>query len=212
MALLTVLDIVNTACAKIGEEPPQSLTDDLGGGQSASLLYEAVVDFNLGLQPSGFHFAREVRQLSELAGVTAFTGYDHVFEIPGATIGPPVYLTDDPSDPHRRYDRFLLTSGRIHASATPLYAMVNFRPDPHRWTGTFRMATISALAAELAMAIASDRNTMQTWQQTAYGTPSENFRGGQMRAALSEDGYANPPRAINVAQNPLERARRNGGW
>ncbi len=36
MALLTVLDIVNAACALIGEEPVQSLTDDLGGGQSAS--------------------------------------------------------------------------------------------------------------------------------------------------------------------------------
>lgn len=209
MALLTVLDIVNAACAKIGEEPVQSLTDDLGGGQSASLLYEAIVDFNLGLQPSGFHFAREVRQLSRLAGVTAYTGYDYVFEVPGAHTGPPVFLTDDPSDPDRRYDRFLLTAGQVHASDDPLYAMVNFRPDPHRWTGTFRMATISALAGELAMAIASDRNTMQVWQQSAYGSPSENFRGGQMRSALNEDGFANPPRRSNTSNNPLERSWRS---
>lgn len=209
MALLTVTDIVNTACAKIGEEPPQSLTDDLGGGQSASLLYEAVVDFNLGLQPSGFHFAREVRQLSRLTGITAYTGYNYVFDVPGPRDGPPVFLTDDPSDPGRRYDRYILTAGRVHASDDPLYAMVKFRPDPHHWTGTFRMATISALAAEMAMAIASDRNTMQIWHQVAYGNASDNFRGGQIRAALTEDGFANPPRRISVADNPLERSWRS---
>jgi len=208
MALLTALDVINTACAMIGEEPVQSLTDDLGGGQSASLLYEAVVDFNLGLQPAGFQFAREVRQLSRLAGVTAYTGYDHVFEVPGPFSGPPVFLTDDPGDPDRRYDRFLLTAGRVHASDDPLYAMVKFRPDPHRWTATFRMATMTALAAQLAFAIASDRNTMQIRQQEAYGSPSESFRGGLMRSALSEDGFANPPRRVTVARNPLEQAWR----
>ena len=171
MALLAALDIINTACAMIGEEPLQSLTDDLGGGQSASLLYEAVVDFNLGLQPSGFHFAREVRQLSRLADVIAYTGYDYVFEVPAPYSGPPVFLTDDPNDPDRRYDRFLLTAGRVHANDDPLFAMVKFRPDPHRWTATFRMATMTALAAQLAFAIASDRNTMQIKQQEAYGSP-----------------------------------------
>lgn len=209
MTLLTILDIVNTACAMIGEEPVQSLTDDIGGGQSASLLYEAVVDFNLGLQPSGFHFAREVRQLSRLTDATAYTGYDYVFEVPGAHSGPPVFLTDDPSDPDRRYDRFLLTAGHVHASDNPLYAMVKFRPDPHRWTATFRMATITGLAGQMAFAIASDRNTMQAKQQEAYGSPSEAFRGGLMRTALSEDGFANPPRRVSVARNPLEQAWRS---
>ncbi|MGI2031944.1 hypothetical protein ACRQ1B_06080 [Rhizobium panacihumi] len=208
MALLTVLDIVNTACAMIGEEPVQSLTDDLGGGQSASVLLEAVIDFNLGLQPSGFHFAREVRQLSHLTDAVAYTGFEFVFEVPGEKIGPPVFFTDDPSDPDRRYTRFLLTSGRVHADDNPLYAMVNFRPDPHLWTATFKMATITALSGYLAFAIASDRNTQAQQLQAAYGTPSENFRGGQMRAALSEDGFANPPRRVSVARNPLEASWR----
>ena len=209
MSMLTDLDIVNSACALIGEEPPQSMTDDLGGGQSAALLYEATVDFNLGLQPSGFHFAREVRQLSRIEGATAYTGYDYLFDIPGSRSGPPVFLTDDPSDPDRRYVRFLLTNDQVHAADNPLYAMIKFRPDPHRWTGTFRMATITALAAKLAMAIASDRNTMEVMNAQAYGSSMENFRGGQMRAALSEDAFANPPRKMAISHNPLERAWRS---
>lgn len=209
MALTTYADIINAACARIGEEPVQDFDDDLGGGQSALLIYEETVDFNLGLQPSGFFFAREVRQLSKLSVATPFTGFSHVFEVPQPAIGPPVYLTDDPSDPNRRYTSFILTANQVHAADNPLYAMVKFRPDPNRWTPTFRSATITALAGHLAFAIASDRGQRSDLLTLAYGTPQENFRGGMMRAALSEDGFANPARDIKVDNNPLTIAWRS---
>lgn len=209
MALTTFADIINAACARIGEEPVQDFDDDLGGGQSALLIYEETVDFNLGLQPSGFYFAREVRQLSKVATATPFTGFEHVFDVPQPSLGPPVYLTDDPSDPKRRYVDFLLTNNQVHAADNPLYAMIKFRPDPHRWSPVFRSATITAIAGHLAFAIASDRNTSQEMLTRAYGTPSENYRGGMMRVALNEDGFANPARSINVSANPLEEAWRD---
>jgi hypothetical protein len=209
VSLLTVLDIVNTACARIGEDPVESLTDDLGGGQSASLIYDETVDFNLGLQPSGFSFAREVRQLSKLTDATPLTGYEFVYDIPGTYTGLPVFLSDDVTDPDRRFRDFILTAGQVHSDADPLFAMVKFRPDPSRWTGTFRTATITALAGKLAYAIASNRGTYSDFMQEAYGTPSENFRGGQIRVALSEDGFSNPPRRVQVDNNPLARAWRS---
>lgn len=209
MALTTFADIINAACARIGEEPVQDFDDDLGGGQSALLIYEETVDFNLGLQPSGFYFAREVRQLSKVATATPFTGFEHVFDVPQPSIGPPVYLTDDPSEPKRRYVDFVLTNNQVHAADNPLYAMIKFRPDPHRWSPVFRSATITAIAGHLAFAIASDRNQRAELLQLAYGTSSENFRGGMMRVALSEDGFANPAREIQVSANPLENAWRS---
>lgn len=209
MALLTDVDIVNAACALIGEEPPQSLADDLGAGQSASLLYEMVVDFNLGINPAGFSFAREVRQLSRLTSDAPYTGYLYLFDVPGSHTGPPVFLTDDPADPDRRFTDFILAGGHVHASTEPLYAMVKFRPAPSRWSGTFRMATVTALAAKLAFAIASDRSTMAELDGQAYGSSVDNYRGGQMRAALSEEGFANPSRRMNTDNNPLTRAWRS---
>lgn len=209
MSLLTVIDIVNTACARIGEEPVQSLTDDLGGGQSAALIYEETVDFNLGLQPSGFAFAREVRQLSKLTDAVPLTGYQFVYDIPGPYTGLPVFLSDDATDPDCRFDRYILTNGQVHSDADPLFAMVKFRPEPYRWTGTFKTVTITALAGKLAMAIASNRNVYADFMSEAYGSAADTFRGGQMRAALSEDGFANPPRRVQMSRNPLERAWRS---
>ncbi|MEY9718790.1 hypothetical protein [Sinorhizobium fredii] len=209
MALLTAIDIVNAAFNRIGETPIESFDDDGESEQDASLIYEEVVGFNLGLQPSGFTFAREVRQLSKLSGATPLTGYTNVFDIPGPYSGLPIFLSDDVTDPDRRFTAFILTAGQVHSDADPLFAMVKFRPDPHRWTDTFRAATIAAIASRLAMSVASDRTTAEALRAEAYGTPSENFRGGMMRAALAEDGFANPPRRADVDNNPLTRAWRS---
>ncbi len=209
MPLLTAIDIVNAAFNRIGEDPIETFEEDGGGEQDASLIYEEVVGFNLGLQPSGFTFAREVRQLSKLANQTPLTGFANVFDIPGPYSGLPVYLSDDITDPGRRFTGFILTGGRVHSDADPLFAMVKFVPDPHRWTDTFRSATITAIASRLAFAVASDRNTQAELRQEAYGTQSENFRGGMMRAALAEDAFANPPRRADVDNNPLTRAWRS---
>lgn len=209
MPLLTNLDIVNAAFNRIGEDPIQTFEEDGGGEQDASLIYEEVVGFNLGLQPSGFAFAREVRQLSKLDGHTPLTGYSLVYDIPGPYSGLPVYLSDDITDPGCRFSQFILTGGRVHSDADPLFAMVKFVPDPHRWTETFRSATITAIASRLAFSVASDRTTSEALRAEAYGTPSESFRGGMMRAALAEDAFANPPRSVAVDRNPLTRAWRS---
>lgn len=208
MALLNPLDIVNAACARIGAEPLQDLAEETIGGQAASLIYEATVDFNLGLTP--FSFSREMRQLSRVTDATPMTGWLYVFDVPGEHFGPPLWLTDDITDPDRRYDRYTLTAGQVHSDADPLYASVRFRPDPMRWSTTFRDATIAAVASKLALALASDRATYSELQAEAYGPPSADFRGGKMRAAINEDALATPPRKAAWTNNPFERARRGG--
>jgi hypothetical protein len=208
MALTTALDIVNAACLRIGADPLQDIDEETQGGQAASLLYEDVVDFNLGLNP--FSFAREMRQLSKLTTASPLTGWLYVYDIPGQHFGPPLWLTDDITDPDRRFTRYTLTAGHVHSDADPLHASVRFRPDPMRWSSTFRSATIAALAAQLALSMASDRALYGEMHKEAYGTPQENHRGGKMRAAITEDSLATPPRKADWDNNPLTKSRRAG--
>lgn len=205
MAIDTPLRIVNAACARIGEAPLQSFSDDVTGGQNAELIYEETVDFNLSLTP--FSWAQETRQLSKVSGATPLTGYDFLYDIPGQFLGPPIRLSDDATDPCRRLTAYLLQGRRVHSSADPLFAVVRFRPDPQYWTATFRSATICAIAAKMAIALASDKNMYNLLDAEAYGTPSEGRRGGLMGAAIFEDAFAQPPRTINASDNPLTRAR-----
>lgn len=206
MSLLTDLDIVNAACALIGEDPMQSLDGEAGA--AAFLLHEEVSAFNFGVYQ--FSFARTLRQLARVDGAVPLSGWHNVFDLPPERVGPPLYVTDDITDPDRRFSRYSLVDAAVHCDADPLFAMIKIQPAPHLWSATFRSVTITALAAKLAFSLASDRQTMETLTQIAYGSSMENFRGGQMRAAINEDAQATPPRKPNWSNNPLERAWRSG--
>lgn len=206
MPLLAPLDIVNAACALIGEDPLETLDGE--AGQAAALLYEEVSAFNLGVYQ--FSFARTIRQLARVSGAAPLSGWTYVFDLPPERVGPPLYVTDDVTDPDRRFNRYSLVDQTVHADSEPLYAMIKTSPPPTAWSATFRSVTVTALAAKLAFALASDRQTLETLTQVAYGSPMENFRGGQMRAAINEDAQATPPRKPNWANNPLDRAWRSG--
>lgn len=205
MALLSALDIVNAACARIGEDPLQ--TFDGEAGQAAIAMYEDVVVFNIGVYP--FSFARTLRQLGRVTAGAPLSGYDYVFDLPPDRIGPPLYVTDDPGDPDRRFSRYVLVEGTVHASVEPLFAMIKFLPQPHLWSATFRTCTVTALAGRLAFSLASDRATMADLNAEAYGTPGEYPHGGQMRAAKAEDAFSTPPRRADWSRNPLARAWRS---
>lgn len=208
MALLTALDIVNAACARIGAEPLQDLDEETLGGQAASLIYEELVSFNFGVHP--FSFARKIVQLAKVTNAVPLSGWTLVFDLPPERVGPPIYLSDDITDPDRRFTRYTLVEATVHSDAEPLFACIKFMPAPHLWSPTFRSVTITALASRLAYSLASDRQTMDELHREAYGSPVENCRGGQMRAAITEDSLATPPRKPDWKNNPLERAWRSG--
>jgi hypothetical protein len=210
MALLTNLDIVNGACALFGEDPPESFDDDVDGAGPVSLIYEKVVDFNLGLYASGFAFAKQLFSLSvDDAIADPLSGYKYAFDLPPEALGPPIYVTDNVRSPDARFSRFVLLDGRLEADANPLFAMCHFRPNPHRWSATFRSATITALAADLCIAMAHDRNLAGELHVKAYGNPSEGYRGGEMGVAIKADAFSTPPRSTGWADNnPLINARR----
>lgn len=205
MPIQEPLDIINAACARIGEDPLQASDDE--GGQAAMLLYEEVVGFNLGVY--SFSFSRTLRQLAKVTDAVPLSGWKFVFDLPPERNGPPIYVTDDVTDPDRRYSRYSLVDATVHSDADPLFAMIKFSPVPHLWSATFKTCTITALGARLAFALASDRATMETMLSEAYGPPSENGRGGQMRAAINEDAQATPPRKPDWKNNPFERAWRS---
>ena len=204
--LHSALDIVNAACARIGEEPLQEWGGD--DGQAAQLIYHEVVDFNLSCEP--FSFAEETVQCSTVTGAAPLTGFTFVHDVPGDWFGPPLRLSDDATDPERRITAYLLQGRQIHSNCDPLFVTRRFRPEPWQWPADFRSCTIAAIAARLAIALASDEKLYDRLMTEAYGTPSENMRGGLMRMAITNDSQRKAPRRIQVTNNPFDRSWRSG--
>lgn len=204
MPLLDHIDIVNAACVMVGEEPLQSLDDEIDAGQSAALLYDAVLEFNL--QQGNFSFAKQIRQLSRDDLAAKLAGYAYVFDLPAERIGDPVYVTDDPTDPDKRFSRYAIVDSKVHADPEKLYAMIRYRAAPVRWSGPFKLVMITSLAAQFAISLCHDRALSEDKKREAYGPPQDNYRGGLMRTALSAEAFTQPPRPQAMDDNPLTRA------
>lgn len=207
MALLQHLDIVNAACARFGAEPFESLDQDIEGAGPVSLLYEDLVGFNLGIYL--FSFSKQLFALSvDDAIATPLSGYKYAFDLPPEALELPIYVTDNVRDPDHRFSRYVILDGKVHADANPLFAMCRYLPDPRKWTPTFRSATVTSFASRLALALADDRNLANDLTTEAYGNPSENYRGGQLGAAIRADSFSTPPRSNNwLSSNVLIDAR-----
>lgn len=204
MPLLEPLDIVNAACAEIGEAPLESLEDESDPGQSAALLYDSVLEFNLGIHP--FSFARELNALSRITDGISQLGYAYVFGMPGQRIGNPIYVTDDATQPDRRFSLYEIVGAQVHSDAEALWGNFLVRAAPAVWSGPFKALMITSLAASFAIPMCHDRALAEDKRREAYGTPMENFRGGKMRAAISADGFTTPPRRQDRDNNPLTAA------
>jgi len=202
MAITSDVDIVNAACALLGVDPLQSLTEELPGGQAAQALYGPIVDLCLGLTP--WSFARRTRQCGRVAGVTSALGFSHVHQLPADRVGPPERLLCDPSRPNSvvwayDYDE----EGRVHTDCEILYAQYTARVMPGMWHPVFRTAVIHAVAAGFCELLTGNSAMAADLQAKAFGTASESYRGGLMRAALSADARATPARQLPASSNPL---------
>lgn len=200
------LSIAQRAAARYGIEPPQSLDDATFNGQTYRLILDPVVEFCLDLHP--WRFVLETHQLARLSGVASpIAGWRNVFQLPPVMLGDPVRIFTDPTDPDRPFSRYGLQGLRVLTDEEQLHAIVKVRPSPARWPAAFREAVVLALAAELALGIAADKDGRDRLRGDAFGTSSVFPRGGAMGVAIQQSGWSTPPRALALADNPMERAR-----
>ncbi len=201
MPITSDLDIVNAACALLSVDPLQSMDEDMPGGQAAQALYRPIVDMCLGLSPWGF--ARRRRQLARLAGVTSPLGFTHVHQLPPDRVGLPERLLEA-GVPGRSIQAFDYDEeARVHSDVEDLWAEFTCRVVPGMWNPMFSTAVIHAVAAVFAEPLTGNSSMAAELHARAFGTPSEGFRGGLMRAALSADARATPARMLPAGSNPL---------
>lgn len=209
MPLLTDLDVANAACLRIGVGAlgEDGLAADDDRSRAIASAYDDTVLFNLGVYL--FSWSKTIVQLSINDLATPLSGFTKVFDLPPERIGEPIYITDDVTSPNRRFSAFVPLGEQVQSNAAALWAQIRYRPTPNRWNPLFRSATITAVAAKLALTVREDKTLARDLESLAYGDPLENYRGGQLGAAIRADAFSTPPRKPNWADNPFERAWRS---
>jgi len=107
--------------------------------------------------------------------------------------------------PLREYEIF---DNRAYSHALDLWCDYQVETPPGAWPPYLYALIRAALASDFAVAVGTSTTLAEMWHRRAFGTPSENLKGGLMGQATRLDSQQQPPQ--QVTDEPLMAARFGG--
>jgi len=198
----TKLSIVSDALIMLGASPLSSFADGTDEAQVGDRLYDDVRDTILMQYP--FSWTLKKVKLARLAEAP-INEWKYKYQFPGDMLGNPraVFSTNAVgANPVRDFEIY---SGGVFTSLEEVFIDYQFRPEPANFPPYFVRLLKTALAAEFAEPITDQITKAEYYHSKAYGSPSENMRGGLMRVAINIDGASQPSQ--NIQEFPIADIR-----
>ncbi len=198
----TKLSIVSDALIMLGARPLSSFADGTDEAQVGDRLYDDVRDTILMQYP--FSWTLKKVKLARLVDAP-INEWRYNYQFPGDMLGNPraVFSTNAVgSNPVRDFEIY---SGGVFTSLEEVFIDYQFRPEPANFPPYFVRLLKTALAAEFAEPITDQITKAEYYHSKAYGSPSENMRGGLMRVAINIDGASQPSQ--NIQEFPIADIR-----
>lgn len=203
-------DIASQALARLGESPISSFDEESEVAGTVARLYETVI-LSL-LSAHDWKFARVREALSEDGAAPPMAGWQRGFLLPSINVkrvGKPLLVYQNGIVTHHYYvqDRWL------YANIANCEIAYIERKSEALWPGYFQRLAVEALAADLALPVTENASKDEQHRIIAYGTPTENGKGGLMRQAVEKDDAGDPTRSLFDHSDPITAARfGGGGW
>jgi len=190
----TKLSICSDALIMLGASPLSSFSDGTDEAQIADRLYDDTQDTLLMQYP----YSWSVKKVALGRLVDApINEWKYKFALPGDILGNPkaVFTTSAVSaNPVRDFEIY---SGGLYTNYETVWVDYQFRPEPASFPPYFVRLLKYALAAEFAEPITDQSSKGDFFHGRAYGSPSDNMRGGLVRVAMSIDGADRPAQVIH---------------
>lgn len=211
MANWTPVSIANLALASMGSTPIQSFDDATPAGSNCKMFYPLVMRGLFAEYP--WAFARDTRPLNslnmtELPDGALPSGWRYAYALPADMIGPPEKFLANRRLPDRPETHFEVQNQIVYSDQSALWVVAMFYVDEASWPDYFVTAAVACLTAEIYPFITGNGPRLPNLQQTAWGLPSDNRRGGKLGVAMRADARNNPSRILS--RNPLIDVRGGG--
>lgn len=204
---LTDVGVCNKALVgKLGAESIETITEseittDLEA--ICAQAYPTVRDLCLSINDWGF--AQKKQQLSEDGATVPVNLHSKAFFLPpDMKHGPDAVYFDGGSIPTTNYE---IIGGHMMCDAETVIVEYTIRPDEADWPPYFTSFVIAALAADIAMPVTEMVGKKEDLHAEAWGTPSENMRGGLAGLAMLLDARAKPAGGFLKNGDPLTATR-----
>jgi len=198
----TKLSICSDALIMLGATPLSSFATGTDEAQVAYRLYDDVRDTLLMQYP--FSWTLKKVKLAQLADAP-INEWKYKYQLPGDILGNPRAVFNTSSVGGRPVRDFEIYAGGVYTNLEEVWIDYQFRPEPAIFPPYFVRLLRTALAAEFAEPITDQITKAEYYHGKAYGSPSENMRGGLMRVAINIDGASQPSQ--NIQEFPIADIR-----
>lgn len=201
MSTDAAIDLCSQATLLLGEGTIQSFEDgDIGS--TCGNLYDTLVEGWLSGYPWGF--CKTKRKLARLTDAP-LTGWTYAFQLPTDRMSDTYAVFDTDAVSASPIQEFDIFEDKLLANVTDIWLDYIFRPEETKWPPYFKIFAVNALAAAFALPITQDKSLSDDFFAKAFGSPSDNGKGGYYGAAMLIDSQARPPKALPL--DPLTAAR-----
>jgi hypothetical protein len=201
-APLTNVAIVNRALARFGGGVVATMEDATPPGPAVALQYQTTIDELLG--GYDWTFCKETVALNRLADEAPGTdgrlaaGWLYAHALPAQRLKLPSKYLRNPRFENDPVTRISVHADRVYSDEKDLWAVVQLRADESVWPAYFTATAVACLAADLIMAISGNASLRDQLTVEAYGTPSEQRRGGMVQRAQSIDAANSGTKSIGI--------------
>lgn len=191
----TDIDICNKALLKLGESTISSFDDGTEVASTCGTIYPDYVKSLISAY--NWSFARQKVQLAKLTTAPVLD-YDYAYQLPSDMLRL-IAVFDDNQSPANNVLDYRVHQDELHTQEDGVWIEYIKDVGEEEWPSHFVEFVATALAAELAMPITNQLNLQQLYYQQAFGSPSENRRGGKFNESAGIDSMQEPPRRIDYA-------------
>ena len=198
----TNLSICSDARIMLGAAPLSSFSDGTDEAQIADRLYEDIVNTILMQYPYSWSIKKVA--LARLAD-TPINEWKYKYALPGDILGNPKALFTTSAVGGVPMRDFEIYNGGLYTNYESVWIDYQFSPEPSTFPPYFVNLIKHALAAAFAEPITDQITKADYYHGLAFGSPSENMRGGLMSVAMNIDGADRPTQ--NIMEFPLTDVR-----
>lgn len=190
----TKLSICSDALIMLGAAPLSSFADGTDEAQIADRLYDDLLNTLLMQYPYSWSIKKV--QLSRLVD-DPINEWKYKYQLPGDILGNPKAVFESSAIGAPPLNNFEIYSAGLYTNYEQVWIDYQFSPQPSAFPPYFVRLLRTALAAEFAEPITDQITKADYFFKMAYGSPSENMRGGLTRVAMNIDGVDRPQQSIN---------------
>lgn len=210
-------DIASQALARLGEPAISSFDEDTDAAEKVKQLYESTI---LGLLSSyNWQWATTRAVLAVDGAKTPTNEWTRAFILPTQKtelVGQPLTVWNTTNLNARAFFEYEIENKWLFTNAETIVIEYIERKDEGAWPGYFEVLAREALAAALALPI-TENQTKEEWHTAkAYGSPSEQGRGGMYKRAVEADEVSRPTPSLLDDSDPMATTRFGGrnslGW